>query len=371
MKLAIIADDFTGANDVALQLSKYGIDIVSLLNLENIPEYFVYSTETRNVKEMDAQTKLMETFDKIRNIGADKIYKKIDSTLRGNVKIELEEFLKILEEKEKIAVILPFPKLNRVVKNGKLYINNTELIDTEYSKDVYWKLSSSNVLDYFGGELITLEEIRTKNLDRIIKEKINKVIVFEAETEEDMKKIAKSLVETNYDKNILGSSGIMEYLLEIWGYKKKEVLIISGSCNPINIKQTEIFIEKVNPTIYDYYVDEDKLEITKGKNDYILRTIRAGEKRSDKDLEDIKSKISKISKTICEEKNINKVVLSGGDITIAFMNIFKLEGLKVISEIETGVGYGEKNEWQIITKSGGYGSENIYVKAYEYIKNHN
>ena len=65
------------------------------------------------------------------------------------------------------------------------------------------------------------------------------------------------------------------------------------------------------------------------------------------------------------------MVLSGGDITIAFMNIFKLEGLKVISEIETGVGYGEKNEWQIITKSGGYGSENIYVKAYEYIKNHN
>ena len=36
-------------------------------------------------------------------------------------------------------------------------------------------------------------------------------------------------------------------------------------------------------------------KITKGKNDYILRTIRAGEKRSDKDLEDIKSKISKIS----------------------------------------------------------------------------
>ena len=63
MKLAIIADDFTGANDVALQLSKYGIDIVSLLNLENIPEYFVYSTETRNVKEMDAQTKLMKTFE--------------------------------------------------------------------------------------------------------------------------------------------------------------------------------------------------------------------------------------------------------------------------------------------------------------------
>ena len=137
-----------------------------------------------------ASISISKTFDKIKNIGADKIYKKIDSTLRGNIKIEIEEFLKILEEKEKIAVILPFPKLNRVVKNGKLYINNMELIDTEYSKDVYWKLSSSNVLDYFGGELITLEEIRTKNLDRIIKEKINKgEIVFKKDFSGIIRKI--------------------------------------------------------------------------------------------------------------------------------------------------------------------------------------
>ena len=66
MNLGIIADDFTGANDVALQLSKYGIKIESLIELKDMPKYFVYSTETRNAKEKDAREKLEITYKNLK-----------------------------------------------------------------------------------------------------------------------------------------------------------------------------------------------------------------------------------------------------------------------------------------------------------------
>lgn len=368
MNLGIIADDFTGANDVALQLSKYGIKVESLIELENLPKYFVYSTETRNVKEKDAEKKLENTYKNLKIKNVDKIYKKIDSTLRGNVKAEIEVLLKSLESNEKIAVVLPFPKLGRVVKNGKLWIDGVELKNTDFAKDTYWKLESSNVLDYFGGELLSLEELYSENVVSLLENKKSKIIVFEAEFDEDLDKISKLLIKEKLDKYLVASAGIMEFMLHNWGFQKEKILIVSGSCNKININQTKIFIAEYKPNIYDYYVDEDKVVFEKGQEGYILRSIRDGEDRSSRNIEMIKKAIAQRAKEICEKEKIKKIILSGGDISIAFMQEFGITKLEILSEIETGIGFGMSEDWQLIMKPGGYGSEKIYKKMYSFLK---
>lgn len=368
MKFGIIADDFTGANDVGLQLSKYGIKVESLISLENVPEYFVYSTETRNAKENDARKKLDETYRVLKSKKVDKIYKKIDSTLRGNVKAEIEVFLEILESQEKIAVVLSFPKLGRVVKNGKLWVDGIELKDTSFAKDPYWKLESSNVLDYFGGELISIEELYSENIEYLLENKKSNILVFEAESNEDLDKISKLLIKKELDKYLIASAGIMEFMLYNWGFKKEKVLIVSGSCNKININQTKIFIEDYKPNIYEYFVDEDKIIFEEGHEGYILRSIREGEERSSKDIELIKKSIAQRAKEICEKEQIKKIVLSGGDISIAFMEEFGINKLEILSEIETGIGFGINGNWKLVMKPGGYGSEKIYDKMYSFLK---
>ena len=368
MNLGIIADDFTGANDVALQLSKYGIKVESLIGLENLPKYFVYSTETRNAKEKDAKKKIEYTYKSLKMKNVDKIYKKIDSTLRGNIKAEIEVLLEHLEYNEKIVVVLPFPKLGRIVKKGKLWIDGIELKNTSFAKDPYWKLESSNVLDYFGGELMSLEELHSENAENFLESKRERIIVFEAETNEDLDKISKLLIKKKMDKYLVASAGIMEFMLHNWGFKKEKILIVSGSCNKININQTKLFIEDCNPNIYDYYVDEDKIVFEEGKEGYILRSIREGEERSNKDIEIIKRLIAQKAKEICEKEQIKKIVLSGGDISIAFMEEFGITKLEILSEIETGVAFGINGNWQLIMKPGGYGTEEVYKKMYSFLE---
>lgn len=369
MNLGIIADDFTGANDVALQLSKYGIKIESLIELKEIPEYFVYSTETRNSVEAEARNKVNRTYELLKERKIDKLYKKIDSTLRGNVKAEVEELLKYLEKDEKIAVVLPFPKIGRIVKGGKLWVNGVELKDTEFAKDPVWKLQSSEILDYFCGELITKNELEEESIEKKLKETNEKILIFEAETDNDLNNISKLLIKMKLDKYMVASAGLMEFLLYNWGFRKEKILIVSGSCNGINIDQTKLFIEEFHPSIYDYYIDKDEIKISEGEeNIFMLRSIRSNEERSKKNSDIIKKFIAEKAKEICEKENIKKIILSGGDISIAFMQEFDIRKLEIISEIETGIAFGISDSWQLIMKPGGYGSEKIYKKMYSFLK---
>lgn len=370
MKLGIIADDFTGANDVALQLVKYGIKIKSFIKIEEIEGNFAYTTETRNVTETEAVKKLKKTFEIIKSKKIEKIYKKIDSTLRGNIRAEISMFLNSIDKNEKIAVILPFPKTGRTVKNGKLYVNGIELQNTEFAKDPYWKLSSSDLLNYFDGSLISLEDIRSENFSEILLKNNEQILVFEGETEEDLNLIAKQLVNNGLDKYVAGSSGVMEHLLYYWGYTKEKVLLVAGSCNPTNIGQINEFIEEFEPVVYDYFIDEDKITVSEGKEKdcIVLRTIRE-EKKSEKNRDELNLLISEKVKKICDKEKIKKIALSGGDISLAFMKRFNINRIEILSEIEPGIAFGITEEFQIITKPGGFGKEKIYKKIYSFMKN--
>lgn len=367
MKLGIIADDFTGANDVALQLIKYGINVKSYMSLDNKNETFVYSTETRNASEEEVQNKLEEFFISTKERNYEKIYKKIDSTLRGNVKLEFEIFLKHIKPNEKISIVMPFPKVGRTVRNGRLFINDVELTKTQFAKDPYWQLKSSFLKDYFNGELVSLEEIRSGNLNEFLLSKNTSTLIFEGETNSDLELIAKSLNELNFDKNIIGSAGIMDFLLKEWGFEKEKMLFLAGSCNPLNISQIDSFVKKFSPTIYDYDPDLDDSLITQGRDDLIIfRTIRDNVK-SKKNGSEINKLISKNFVNLADKLNVKKFCFSGGDMSISFMKEKDINSIEILAEIEPGIAFGIVDDYRIITKPGGFGSENIYEKVYSFL----
>lgn len=368
MKIGIVADDFTGANDVALQLIKYGIRVKSFVDVNEIEGNFIYTSETRNSGEKEARKKLEDFFSKIKEQKVDKIYKKIDSTLRGNIKTEIEVFLENIGENEKIAVVVSFPRAERVVKEGKLYVKGELLENTDFARDPYWTLKTSELLNYFPGKLISLEEIRGEGFQEELKKHREKLLVFEAETERDLELIAENLVESGYDKYITASSGIMEQLLTCWGYKKEKMLLVAGSCNSTNINQIADFIEECKPSVYDYYIDENKVDFIRGMEEVlVLRTIR-DDKKSEKTRVELNNLISDLIKRIVDENDIKKVALSGGDISLSFMNKFSLKDIEILNEIEPGIAFGIADQFRIITKPGGFGGEKIYKKIYSFFK---
>ena len=91
--ILIIADDFTGANDTGVKFAKAGYD-TSVINNDNLDlaksDVLVVNTETRLIDEKEA-VKRIENIAKYLEL--QKIYKKIDSTFRGNIGADIEKSL--------------------------------------------------------------------------------------------------------------------------------------------------------------------------------------------------------------------------------------------------------------------------------------
>ena len=137
----IIADDLTGANDTGVQFTKNGYRTSVLIlddkfkNMEckNLHDVLVIDTETREVGENVARGKLARMLKEIK-FGVsenDIVYKKIDSTLRGNAGAEIEEILRNF--KQQFCLLSPsFPPHQRVTLGGNLIVQDKPLRFTHY-----------------------------------------------------------------------------------------------------------------------------------------------------------------------------------------------------------------------------------------------
>ena len=102
--IGIVADDLTGANDTALQFFMKGsnTEIIfeandELQNHLNVGTWAL-TTESRNIEAKLAARVMWENSKKIKeNLNVTNYYKKIDSTLRGNMAVETLTILDAIE----------------------------------------------------------------------------------------------------------------------------------------------------------------------------------------------------------------------------------------------------------------------------------
>ena len=94
--VGIIADDLTGANHTALQFHLKGANTQILLSDEIEPlnikgtQTWAISTESRNVEPQIAYERVVRAANMLKEkINPDYVYKKIDSTVRGNIAVEV------------------------------------------------------------------------------------------------------------------------------------------------------------------------------------------------------------------------------------------------------------------------------------------
>src|SRR5678816_2652134 len=93
-----IADDLTGANDAGVQFAAAGIRSVVFANhhLERLPRDYpvvVINTESRHLAPAQAVERVRKIGLMGMAAGVRCLYKKTDSTLRGNIGAELEALL--------------------------------------------------------------------------------------------------------------------------------------------------------------------------------------------------------------------------------------------------------------------------------------
>lgn len=129
MRIAIIADDLTGANDTAVAFARRGFPAATVLTPVRfgllVQEYDVIavSTESRALPPDEAYAAVRavarEMAGRLAGFPGTVIYKKIDSALRGPVAAELHALLDALPRLKRILIAPAFPAAGRTTVDGE------------------------------------------------------------------------------------------------------------------------------------------------------------------------------------------------------------------------------------------------------------
>lgn len=252
----VIADDLTGALDSGLQIRNSGREVSVLFRTRRtlgkkpgISDQgscvFFFDTESRNCGGIAARRKLLRTLSHIEYANASILYKKIDSTFRGNIGIELETLLK-RDACDFVVVAPALPFNGRVTVDGIHYVKGVELKETEMAKDVHAPIESSSIPEILRAStsaqvgLVTLSIVRTSPAelsDEFLSlfQKGYRIIVVDAEKDSDLEAIAKAVMMV--PKRVLpcGSAG----LLKAYYAEFQKTCVVDGRDTLSRVMQTE------------------------------------------------------------------------------------------------------------------------------------
>ena len=123
MDILIIADDISGAADCAIAFARTGQRTVVALQ-PSAPEADVIlavDADTRRLPAAEAARRTREVYEASRRQGQ-KLYKKIDSTLRGHLGVELRAMLSRAPRPTTVVLTPAFPRQGRALVDGRLCV---------------------------------------------------------------------------------------------------------------------------------------------------------------------------------------------------------------------------------------------------------
>ena len=140
VRLGVIADDLTGANDTGVQFARLGARTIVPLVWHNLRSFgrradvLVLSTESRAVSRGVAAQRAKVAAQALRRGRVPTIYKKIDSTFRGNIGAELDAILEVYSAP--LIIVAPsFPPAGRAVVDGTLRVGGIPVHRTAIGRD--------------------------------------------------------------------------------------------------------------------------------------------------------------------------------------------------------------------------------------------
>jgi len=152
--IAVIADDFSGAAEIAGIAWRYGLQAVLQTDFDLSVNYdvVVIDADTRSKKESEARQIHKSIVGILSHSKIDWIFKKTDSVLRGHIVPEIDSLLADLNI-NKILVVANNPSAGRVIKNNHYYIGDQRLHETDFRFDPEFPVKSSVVTDILGSSI--------------------------------------------------------------------------------------------------------------------------------------------------------------------------------------------------------------------------
>lgn len=178
------------------------------------------------------------------------IYKKIDSTFRGNVGAEVTTAMRATGRR--VAVIAAaIPSAGRTTRDGLCLVNGVPLLETEFASDPKTPITSSRIAELVAQQSeipvheVFLEDLRRGALSALLRAYAaegESMVVVDAVEDRDLHLIAQAVCEQKQMPLLVGAAGLANALpVEVFMQEKQPlpVLVVAGSMSEATRRQVE------------------------------------------------------------------------------------------------------------------------------------
>jgi len=414
-ELLVIADDLSGAADCGIVCARHGLStLVVLGDTADEIDTDVLSVDG-NTRHLDSAKAAAETARLVRKYIRDEgqlFFKKLDSTLRGNVAAELAAALEArrdvaLNRERIVAVLAPaFPANGRTTSSGWQLVHGKPLEETEL-----WQRESLPARAHIPGilrevglrpALIGLNSIRSgkEALQGAMKtlSADTDVLVCDAETDQDLSAIADASMVLGRSTIWAGSAGLAYHLPQAAGFAygvgyppvsfldqplaSGPTLFVVGSLSSVSREQVKVLA--ASSDVLTFNIPPKTLlagETSPDWREHELALKQAFDAGRDVAVvpgaefcnrtmgQLLSAALARMVEPYADR--IGGLVATGGESARAVLETWGVHRLRLVSELEAGLACSVTEGWRgllpVLTKAGAFGTPQTLLNCREFL----
>ena len=350
--IIVIADDFTGAAELAGISLRYGLSTELFVGNANdsSTDVMVISADSRSYKREEAVRRVADISKQLSNKNPSLVFKKIDSVLRGHVVDELK--VQMQEMGLNKTFVLPAnPSLGRTIVHGEYFVNGVKINETSFANDPEFPVRSSVIKE------ILNDEVEVVASSSVLPE--NGIVVGEASVKADVDTWAGKLDNSWL---LAGAGDFFTALLEK-RFKAANLpafeipgphLYICGTA----IEERRKFIRQL------YQQEQCVLYLTdEADNSWLKQAAAIIETKrrlviavdeTDKTAQELRKKMAIAARAVIEETGVQEIFIEGGSTAAAVLEELDIKKIIPVNELSRGVVRMKVGNLFITVKPGSY-----------------
>jgi uncharacterized protein YgbK (DUF1537 family) len=409
LRRLVLADDLTGAFDTGVKFAAGGlrtsvqIQDLGRRSAEPWPEVLAYSTDSRMLPPAEAYRR---TRAAARLFGSEGIFKKVDSSLRGNLGAEIDAVLDLMPSHG--ALLCPaLPSQRRAVVEGRLLVDGVPVSQTQVAGDPVSPVRQSHIptllaeqsqrtVGTIGLACVAAGPADVSDRMSALLQAGATVVVADAVDESDLDCLVKACIRAQHPLVLCGSAGLAGALVaerpgalpDLLAAGERVVAVV-GSLNPVAITQADLlhreagwpalklelaaavaggrvwerWLQRTRMQVADSAVRVQGIVITVAQNAHNAQNPIAG-RGAGAVARVLAERLAEVAQVAIDGIGAGGALLTGGDTAAAVLRHLRAQSVELSCELDPGVPLGRLrggpyDGLAVATKAGGFGDPDV------------
>jgi uncharacterized protein YgbK (DUF1537 family) len=420
MKLGCIADDLTGATDLALMLAREGMRTVQTIGAPSTDldlssaDVVVVALKSRTTPVKDAIAQSLVAAAALKKAGAEHFFFKycstFDSTDEGNIGPVAAALLEFAGSSFTIACPA-FPANGRTVYKGHLFVNGVPLHESSMRDHPLTPMRDPNLVRVLQRQtklsvgLVSFEDVEAgPDAIKVAFEREqaagHRVVIVDALTDTHLRSVGQAAAELPL---ITGGSGVAMGLPaayrggnessssseRVFDAPAGREIILAGSCSAATKRQVEIAIDRNIPA---FRLDPMALASGDLNAQMVLDWLSAQQASgpvliystaTPNEVQEVQRELGRmnageiVENTLAQiacalpERGFTRLIVAGGETSGAVVNALDVGALTIGPEIDPGVPWTRTlsgTDLALALKSGNFGAPDFFLKAWSMLR---